>query len=433
MKRASKITCVVISIVMLVTLFGCGSKTDNGSNPSNAEKVQPVNLTMWDYMASDEDSRVLRPILEDFKKQNPNIIIERDFVGVEDYKIKLKTAISGNAAPDIFITWGGGFSKPFVDADKVLQLDDYLSEETKAKTIPTYEETMTYDGKLYGLPFDAWVGVLFCNKELFEKYKVKYPETFDELLAAAKTFRANGIGPMAVGVNEKWTASMYQNIIALRTAGADNCMNALTGTGRFDTPEITDSINKLSELVKANAFIDGALGLNYDEIRSIFKQGQAAMFVDGSWFAGECELAESPVKGKIVAKKFPMINGGKGTATEYLGGSIDSFMISSKTKNPKEAVKALEYICTNYSTKGYYAGLGLPVFKDDFDNSKLDRLTQEVKTISSDATKFQLAWDTVLSEEDTQILLDSVADVFSNKITADKFGKTMQAINDKKK
>lgn len=427
MRKLNRIACILIVLALMIG--GCG--VEKTGNP-DANQSEPIKLTLWDYMSSDEDSRVLRPILDNWKKENPNIIIERDFVSVEDYKIKLKTTMSGNSAPDIFISWGGGFSKPFVDEGKVLKLDDYLSNEIKGNFIPAYNEAMTYDGKLYGLPFNGWVGILFCNSELFEQNGIDYPENFDDLLSASAKFRENNINPIAVGVNETWTAGLYHNVIALRTAGAEASTAALTGTGSFNTPEMKNSIVMLDKLVKANAFMDGHMGLNYDETRSQFKQGQVAMIFDGSWFAGECEADDCPVKGKIVPKKFPLVQGGAGKSTEYLGGSIDCFMVSANTKYPKEAVKALEYICTNHSTEGYYNGLGMPVYKGEFDNSKLDRVTAEINDLVKDAERYQLAWDTILSEGDTQIFLELVADVFTGKTTPEAFAEKMQEINDAK-
>lgn len=443
MQKFKKFTCLLLAAFMVISLVGCGKTSDaNNSQPTqdSSKPTQatvepakdPIKLTLWDYMASEEDSRALRPVLENWKNEYPNIKIERDFVGVEDYKIKLKTAISGNAAPDIFISWGGGFSKPFIDAGKVLKLDDYLSDNLKGNLIPAYQEAMTYNGSLYGLSFNGWVGMLFCNKEIFDQNNIKIPETYAELLDAVKALRAKKINPLAVGVNETWTAAMYHNMIALRTAGADACFSALTGTGSFDIPEIKDSITKMTELVKADAFMDGAVGLNYDEIRTAFKQGQVAMMFGGSWFAGECEASDSPVKGKIVPVKFPVIEGGKGIATEYLGGSIDCFMVSGGTKYPTEAVKALEYICYNHSREGFYEGLGMPVYIDTYDNSRLDRVTAEINDITKDATKFHLAWDTILSEENTQVLLEQIADIFTDKTTPDSFAQKMQSLSIKK-
>jgi raffinose/stachyose/melibiose transport system substrate-binding protein len=93
---------------------------------------------------------------------------------------------------------------------------------------------MTYDGKVYGLPLTKFVGMLFCNTDYFEKYNVEYPETWDQLITAIKTFRANGITPMSLGGKDAWAIGMLHNALAIRTAGADRPSGTLASASPAD-------------------------------------------------------------------------------------------------------------------------------------------------------------------------------------------------------
>lgn len=438
-KKSIFVWVLVLLLSVSALLTGCAPKTTApvtgdaaATNVAGETPKEPIVLTMWDEMASEESARVIVPIVEKWNAEHPEIQIAREAVDVESYKIKLKTAISANEAPDIFFSWGAGFSQPFVEAGKVLALDDYLSEDVKNNALPGVLTNVIYDNKTYGLPYNMWYGVFYCNTELFDKYGVKIPETYDELLAAVKTFRANNIGPIAVGVNERWTAMFYHNILALRTAGTELCNDALNKRARYDGPEFLEAVQKLDELVKAGAFMDGAMGLNYDESVSAFKQGEVPMMFQGTWLAGELENPEYPVSGKIVAKKFPVIPGAKGDGTDYLGGSVDVYMVNAQTANKEAAVQVLEYICTEMSKQGYVQGLGLPVYKAEVDQTKIDRLTLEAAALVEDSKGFVLAWDTFLVGEDAQLHLDLVGDIFAGVRTPEDFVKEMQTINDKK-
>lgn len=438
-KRSIFVWVLVLLLSVSALLTGCAPKTTApvtgdaaATNVAGETPKEPIVLTMWDEMASEESARVIVPIVEKWNAEHPEIQIAREAVDVESYKIKLKTAISANEAPDIFFSWGAGFSQPFVEAGKVLALDDYLSEDVKNNALPGVLTNVIYDNKTYGLPYNMWYGVFYCNTELFDKYGVKIPETYDELLAAVKTFRANNIGPIAVGVNERWTAMFYHNILALRTAGTELCNDALNKRARYDGPEFLEAVQKLDEMVKAGAFMDGAMGLNYDESVSAFKQGEVPMMFQGTWLAGELENPEYPVSGKIVAKKFPVIPGAKGDGTDYLGGSVDVYMVNAQTANKEAAVQVLEYICTEMSKQGYVQGLGLPVYKAEVDQTKIDRLTLEAAALVEDSKGFVLAWDTFLVGEDAQLHLDLVGDIFAGVRTPEDFVKEMQTINDKK-
>ena len=84
------------------------------------------------------------------------------------------------------------------------------------------------------------------------------------------------------------------------------------------------------------------------------------MYYCGSWSAGTMERPNSLVKGKVVVKNFPYIEGAKGDRNGFLGGAIDNFMISSSTQYKNEAVTAMVEICQNLSRRATLAGAGIP-------------------------------------------------------------------------
>lgn len=447
--KLKKLLSVLLVLTMVLSLGACGASEEGSASTENntsagteattettnettevTEVKEPITLTMWDVMASDEDSRVIRPIIEDWNAANPDVQIVREGFDVENYKMKLKTAMAANEAPDLIYGWGAGFMEPFVDAGKLLPLDDYLTDETMSQMYQGAATYAQFDGTTYALPYSMWFAAFYCNTELFDQYGVKIPETYDELLEAVAVFRENGVGPIGVGAKDRWTSMFYHNILALRTAGADAVNEALSGTGSYDTPEMLEAAQKLAELVEAGAFIDGAMGLNYDEFVAMFKQGQIPMMLQGTWVAGELELDEYPIKGKAVVRKFPVFDGGAAD-TEYLGGSIDVYMVNANTADKEAAVRALEYIATEMSRRGYEAGTGLPVFEAEFDESSVDRTTKEAVNLVKDATGFTLAWDTFLVGEDAQLHLNLVQEIFAGIRTPEDFVKEMQTINEK--
>ncbi len=435
-----------MALIMVLALGACGNAdqvtetsteaeategaSDEAGASTEATSDEPITLTMWDVMASDEDSRVIRPIVEEWNAANPNVQIVREGFDVENYKMKLKTAMAANEAPDLIYGWGAGFMEPFVEAGKLLPLDDYLSDETLDTMYQGASTYAQFDGSTYALPYSMWYAVFYCNTELFEQYDVKVPDTYEELLEAVEVFRANGVGPIGVGAKDRWTSMFYHNVLALRTAGADAVNATLAGNGSYDTPEMLDAATKLDELVKAEAFIDGAMGLGYDDFVAMFKQGDVPMMLQGTWLAGELEMDEYPIKGKAVARKFPVLSGGA-SDSEYLGGSIDVYMANSNTPHKEEVVRALEFIATEMSRRGYEAGTGLPVYEADFDESSVDRVTKEALEMVKDAEGFTLAWDTFLVGEDAQLHLNLVQEIFAGIRTPEDFVKEMQTINEK--
>lgn len=418
-------TLAAFAAVAAAGLAFAGAQADK---PAAAKA--PIKLNLWNISQEQEDATV-NGVIAKWNAANPDVQIVRDSVDVESYKLKIKTAVAANEAPDLFMSWGAGFSKPFVEAGKVLALDDHLSADIKAKAMKGSLVNSTFGGKVYGLPFQMWAGGLYCNEELFAKYGVKIPTTWDEMVSAVKAFRKAGMGALSVGVSEAWTAMFYHNVIALRTAGADQCNKALAGDAPFDSPEFLLAAQKLKELVDLNAFVDGAMGINYDEMCTLFRLGKVPMMYQGPWYAGMLEAEDSPVKGKVKIVAFPTIAGGKGKATELLGGTVDIYMVAARTKYPKESVRALEFICRELSKEMYQSGAGFPCYDDPVDESKLDRLTKQFTGLIKAADGYVLAWDTFLEGQDAQLHLDMIQEIFAGKRTPESFVQQMQTINAK--
>jgi len=418
-----KKTFLTLLLLFSLTLGYAGGAQEEASE----EKV--ITLTLWDIMVNAEEERAIKPAIEQWNRENPGIQIVRDSLDDESYKMKLKTAIAANEAPDLFFTWGGGFSKPFVEAGKILPLQNRLSSDIENRLIEGADGYVTYNGVRYGLPYSQWVGVLYCNQELFDKYGQEIPETYNELLDVVRAFKAKGIDPIGVGAAERWTAMFYHNILALRTTGSKLSNKALAGEAAYDSPEFIEAAEKLAELVEAGAFQNGYMGMNYDEYKALFLAGQIPMVFQGDWLAGECELADSAVKGKIVATHFPAIEGSSASPKDFLGGALDSFMISADTKHPQEAIRALEFLCQTQSEIGFREGMGMPVYKTDIDPSQINRLTQQIVELTGEATGFTLAWDTFLTGQDTELHLNLVQELFAGLISPEEFTSQMQTIN----
>ena len=285
-------------------------------------------MALW----SQESSAAKYPFysaLDVLKETNPEIIIEEEASDDASFKVKIKTAIAANEIPDLFYTWVPGFTKPFVDSGKILCLDDYLNDGTRDKLLSGALGNVTYDGKVYGLPADIWLGIMFYNTELFKQNGLEIPETFDELLDVIKAFKAKGITPIAFGLKDKWFGGQFHNALVIRTMGINSAINAIYKKEKFTSPAFIDSAKRLVDLVDAGAFANGFMGLSYEEVGNSFKQGNVAMCYDGSWMAAPWEEEGSPIKGKFVCKTFPSIT----TEPKGIGGgSSGAFVVSANTK-----------------------------------------------------------------------------------------------------
>lgn len=428
--KSRRVFAGVLCASVLLTMASACSKPQSstssakGNTPASSASSEKVTLTFWNNYTNDTQ-HVMANTIKQWNTDNPNIQIDANSTENNAYKTKIKTAIASNSAPDIIYSWAGGFTKTFVDAGKILPLDEYLNDGTKDKMLTGALTNITFSGKVYGLTYNQQAGALYVNNDLFKQNGVKIPTTFDELLTAVKTFKGKGITPMCVGEKDQWPGMWYYDMIALRSAGASACLDALNKKASYDQAPFTDAAQKLEDLVSAGAFSKDVLSVTRDDSVAQFTQGKIPMYFGGNF---DAQLIDESLKGKVSAVKFPTISGGKGVDTEYLGGGADALLVNANTKYKEQAVKAVKYLAEKFSSGMYLTGGGLPEWKyDSLDQTKIDPLSKQIMDdIVKGSTGSVPAWDLYLTGDDAQTHLDLVQKLFGKTITPADYSKQMQ-------
>ena len=170
MKSAVKILmCTIIST--MIFLSGCTQKSQDTI----------IQFASW---GSKSEIDILKPILNDFEKSNPDIKI--DFLHIpQNYFQKIHLLFASNTAPDVIFI-NNLYLPIYANAG---MLDEITPE--KISTDGFYEKSLdalSFKGKLYAVPRDVSNLVIYYNKNLFDKYHVNYPQkdwTLDDFLETA--------------------------------------------------------------------------------------------------------------------------------------------------------------------------------------------------------------------------------------------------------
>lgn len=409
-----KISIFFTIITLLVNMYGCTEKT------IKSEK-NPITLTMWHIWiqkSNNTNGSILEGVIEEWNKNNPNVQIKSEVVENARYKTKIKTAVATNELPDIFFSWGRGFGKPFIESGKVLSLNSYIDNDLKNRVKPNMFGNVEYDGEIYGLPITLSIGTFYYNKRLFDESGIDIPKNYAELLHAIKTFSDKGLIPLGASRIDNWTSMLYYDILALQEGGIDGVEKALDGDN-YDL--LLKVANKMKGLVKVGAFKEKDVELNRDELEMKFKNGEVAMYYTGNWFIGDLE--SSPVKDDIVIGNFPG-NEINSNGSVFLGGPNDHLMISNDCEYKEEAFEAIKFISQRVSKEFLEFGAGLPVWEDTEEDEDINKLSKELKELTSNSTYF-LYWDIYLGEEKGDIHKKLVDRLINEEITPEEFAEIM--------
>lgn len=427
----------LLSVLLCVTtvaaiLTGCGSSGDQEKASKQATGGQEADkdsgeteLVVWSIATeSDAFHPAYLKAIEEFEGNHPGVKIKFETFENESYKTKIKSAVAANELPDVFFTWAGGFSKPFVDAGKVLELDSYYDEYQEA--LPkTVLDNVIYGDQLYGSVISTPISVTFYNKKLFQEHNLTEPTTWDEWKQVCQTFLDAGITPIGVSAKDTWVLAMTHDAMALKSAGAEKLRSALLREGgSYNDPAFIDAAAKLKEFADIGAFSESAVGLSNDEASANFYAGKVAMYTTDSWMAGSIQTdAANPADFGVMP--VPVLNSDNASLTDFMGGAADTLMASSESKNPDLAAAAVFELTRGISKYSYLDGAGIPAWKIDYDDSAVNELTKQAADYAAGATSFTLWFDTLMEAEDAGEYLALLQELYVGNLSPEEFAQAM--------
>jgi len=318
-------------------------------------EVNPAQIKIWEEVA------------RDFEAKNPGTKVEMQFLENESYKAKLPTLLQSNDRPHIIYSWAGGVLKAQIEAGVLQDITAQIAD-IKDTIAPAALAAFTRDGKTYGLPFaQSQVGFIY-NKELMAKGGVDGTtiKTWDDLLGAVKKLKAAGVTPLTVGGGDKWPLHFYWTYLAVRQGGKAALEAALAGKdGGFESETYQKAGEYMKQLVDPQPFQNGFLGFKNPQSTGFFGDGKAAMsLVISTVYHQQKALAANKVgipDDKLGFFDFPTVPGGKGAASDTLGG-INGWLITKGA--PKAAVDFVKhFVSKDVQSRLAGANFLIPVVK----------------------------------------------------------------------
>jgi raffinose/stachyose/melibiose transport system substrate-binding protein len=312
-----------------------------------------TNVTVLHVSDNAGQKAIWDEIAKDYNAAHPGVNVQFKYLENEAFKAKLPTMLQADESrPDLFYSWGGGVMQA---QDKAGFLKDVTKDVAawESSLSPTAVDAFKVDGKVVGVPFEVGEVVFYYNKKLFEKAGVKAEDikSWDDFLGAVKKLKAAGITPLVVGAGEKWPMHFYYSYLVMRIGGENALADAKAGKdGGFKNATFVEAGKRLRELAALEPFQPGYLSTKHAESAGIFGDGKAAMDLMGQWFLSM--QGPNSTSGKGVAAEdigilsFPVLPGGKGKASDTLGG-INGWLVSKSA--PPEAVDFLKF----FSQKKY--------------------------------------------------------------------------------
>ncbi|GAB3480389.1 ABC transporter substrate-binding protein [Marinomonas epiphytica] len=276
-------------------------------------------------------------IISKFKAENPDIDVKYNLYDKEAYKTAIRNWLA-TSPPDVVFWYAGNRMKTFVDRNLFADVSE-IWEDLDLKTVmPSSTSSMTIDDKQWGLPYTYYQVGVYYRKDLFEKFGLAEPKTWQDLLDASATLKANNIAPIAIGTKYLWPAAAWFDYINLRLNGLEFHMDLMEGRAAYTDEKVRNVFKYWRELVDPGYFLDNHSSYSWQEAQPFLYNGTAAMYLIGNYIAPNFP---KELDGKMGFFQFPIIDPNVPVAED---APTDTIHIPAKAKNKKDARKFLEFM-----------------------------------------------------------------------------------------
>lgn len=203
-----RLTGLVLSGMLVFLMAACGSSGEEDVNLLKPEEENKKTVTMFSPMekTDPEADNVARSAAD------KTILLAEERLGVKvDYHTYTAETYKDKTYDDVALDRAGNNMDDFylLNPDTIRRLgkEGKLADLSGLECVKNLRDVVktanTIDGKLVAIPQEVVAYGLFINKDMFDQYQIKLPETPEDFLQCCKTFKENGI-ETPVGANRWW-------------------------------------------------------------------------------------------------------------------------------------------------------------------------------------------------------------------------------------
>ncbi|MFC5290044.1 extracellular solute-binding protein [Actinokineospora guangxiensis] len=326
--RSRYITAAALTVALTAT--SCGSDTAAPGAAADCAPAQgPVELTFWSWLPGIDKA------VAAWNAGNPDIQVRVEITpqGNQGTYGKMFTALKAGEAPDL-----GQVEFDNLPGFRVQQgLRDIAACPGVAEAAPTFvdwtwgQASFQGDG-VFAVPQDTGPLALFYRKDLFERYDIAVPKTWEEYADAARKLKAADPKVSITHFPQKdvnWFAGLVW-----QAGGQWFALDGDAWTVNLADPNARKVADYWQGLVDDD-LVANLQGFS-ESWNKALESGTVATWVSAAWGAGTLESAAPSTKGKWAVAPMPQWTAGEAKSGNW-GGSTTAVLAG--TEHPAEAAK----------------------------------------------------------------------------------------------
>ncbi len=364
---------LVIGLIVFAISKIFGGKTSTQS----AQSGQTITLT---YYGLWEPSSVMKPLIDEFESQNPNIKINYQLQSPQDYQDRVKTALSGQNSPDI-VRLHSTWLPLFIDLVLPAPANSVSATEISTNFYPVVSKTLVSGTQVYGVPLTLDGLALYINTAMFQQKSLSAPQTWEDVLTAAKALKevdplTGKITRAGIALGNTSNIDQWPDIVSLMLLQAGVKLSDIKGAAAAET------LNYYTDFVTKHRVWDDTLPPS----TVAFANEKVAMIIAPSWRAPEIKTINPSLSWQVVA--VPQLP----DSDTVNWASYWFEAVGKNSKHPQEAWKFLSYLSSAKAQQLLFdAATADRGFPQPPANKALGSVAQSNPVISAYLTSFDTA------------------------------------------
>ncbi|MNO20333.1 Multiple sugar-binding protein precursor [compost metagenome] len=340
---------VLAGLLALSMLSACGNgnngeASNSGTASGNGAASSGKKVEIEFFQNKTEAKETFDKLVAKFNEANPNIKVTQ--VNPPDAETVLKTRAAKNDIPDVV---GMGATDAYKSLAAGGMFKDFTGDQLLSSIQPAYIQMMndlTGTEVVNGIPFSANASGVIYNKAIFAEAGVEVPKTWDEFIAVAEKFKADGKNAFYLTYKDSWTVLVPFNALEPSIVGTDIFKQRQEGTVKFADAfkEVAEKQLKLLDYGQKDIF-----GKGYNDGNTAFAKGESAMYLQGVWAIPEIQKANPSIELGV----FPLPATNDSASNKVISGVDTLLTIAKNTKHPEEAAKFVQFLLEAENVQQY--------------------------------------------------------------------------------
>lgn len=334
---------LTVMVLLLLLTVACGGGSNAPSSQSAAEATPPslpVEVTWWHGMGGTNGDAV-KALSEKFNSANQGKVhVTPTFQGnYDDTLAKLKAGIQSNQVPSMVQVYDIG-SRFMIDSKQVTPMQSFIDRDhySVSDLEPNILGYYSINSKLYSMPFNSSMPMLFINKDAFTAAGLdpsKPPSTLDEIRTAAqKLTKKDSSGQVT---QYGFGAAIYGWFLEQWTARAD-AQYCSSGNGRdgnatkllINQPQDVKVVQWWTQMVADGLALN--TGRSTGAAQAAFSAGRTAMTLEST---GVLRLFQTGAKFQFATGFYPRSEAG--SAGGPIIGGASNWIMNARPKYEQNA------------------------------------------------------------------------------------------------